>query len=240
MRPTDVQIAAALAHAAECEPREACGVIAGGVYVRLRNVETGFDQFALDMREFHTVAKQHPVEAVVHSHVNCGPAASEADHAACERIGLPFVILSWPGGRVTVIDPKGWRAPLVGRQWVWGALDCFTLVQDAMQQFAGITLPDYPRAWGFWERDEDLIGEAVAGSGFVALPKDTAPQHLDVLGMRFPGVRVAHHLGVYLAPDRVLHQFAGRLSVREQYSGPYQRATVLHLRHERLLARAPA
>lgn len=238
MRPTADQIAAALAHAEECQPRESCGVIAVGEYVRLRNVVTDHDAFALDMREFHAISKRARIDAVVHSHVNGPPIASEADRASCERIGLPFVIVSWPTGKAATIEPCGWRAPLVGRQWAWGSLDCFTLVRDALDAFAGIRLPDYDRDWEFWDRGDDVVGRAVAGSGFVVLPPGSQPRHLDVMGMRFRS-RVVNHLGVFLAPDKLLHQLLGQLSVRDQYSGVWRQATVLHLRHERFVEASP-
>jgi proteasome lid subunit RPN8/RPN11 len=234
-----IHIAAALAHAGECQPRESCGLIAGGNYVRLRNIETGFDAFALDMREFHQAARQRPVEAIVHSHVLCGPMASEADRAACDRIGLPFLIVSWPSGRWTLIEPQQRRAPLVGRRWQWQVHDCFTLVRDALDAYGGIRIPDYDRAWGFWERGEDPVGQAIAGSNFVILAPASQPQHLDVIGMRFRSP-VINHLGIFLAPDRLLHQLMGQLSVRDSYSGFFQKITALHLRHARFLEEAPA
>lgn len=233
--PTALQIAAALAHAEECQPRESCGVIAGGEYVRVRNVVTDHDAFALDMREFHDVGKRAGrIDAVVHSHVRQAPIASDADRASCERIGVPFVIVSWPSGRATTIEPCGWRAPLVGRPWHWGSLDCISLVRDALDAYGGIKLPDYDRDWGFWDRGDDVVGRAVAGSGFVVLPPESQPQHLDVIGMRFRSP-VVNHLGVFLAPDRLLHHLIGQLSVRDPYSGFFRQITALHLRHERFV-----
>jgi hypothetical protein len=55
-----------------------------------------------------------------------------------------------------------------------------------------------------------------------------------VFGMQI-GAPVVNHLGIFLEPDILLHQLEDKLSVREIYGGVYQRATVLHLRHERML-----
>lgn len=233
MTPTSSQIADALEHASIEAPRESCGVIADGRYMPMRNVETGVDRFAFDMREFHQINKRHRIEAAVHSHVNTGLIASEADRASCERTGLPFVILAWPNGAWRVIEPCGWRAPLEGRQWAWGTQDCYTLVQDALEAYAGIKLPDIDREWAFWSEGEDIITPQIANCGFGVLPPGSQPQHLDVFAMRL-GSRVASHLGIFLAPDQMLHHPAGRLSLRENY-GPYAQYTVLHGRHERLM-----
>ena len=80
----------------------------------------------------------------------------------------------------------------------------------------------------------DLIARQFAEAGFQKLDAGTPPQHCDVFGMKTPGMSVVNHLALFLAPDRILHQPAGKLSQRQLYDGVYQRMTVLHLRHERL------
>lgn len=231
MTPTGMQIAAALEHASQCLPREACGVFADDRYLSMRNAAEGEHRFVLDMREFHLVQKMHKIDAIVHSHVGLLPLASEADHVSCARIGLPFVIISHPAGNWTVIEPA--RSPLVGRLWKWPEHDCFALIRDGLYQYGGIVIPDYQRDQVFWKNDDDLVGKAIPGSGFVVLPSGSQPQHLDVLGFRVRS-HVVNHLGLFLAPDSLLHQYEGQLSFREPYS-PLAAAAKLHLRHERFM-----
>jgi proteasome lid subunit RPN8/RPN11 len=244
MKPTDEQIAAMFKHAEEVQPLECCGVIADGEYVRLANQATEHDTFAMDMRGFRDVAKAHKIEAVVHSHVYLPPLASDADLSACEATNLPWVIISWPLGTWGVIEPHGYRAPLVGRQWAWGVHDCFALIRDGFEAYAGIRIPDFERDWMFWRRGENLIVEHYKDAGFVQMPPDTPPQHCDVMGMRV-GAPIINHLGLYLVDPAsgtggvLLHQLMHRLSIREVYGGTYLRATELHLRHENFLERAP-
>jgi proteasome lid subunit RPN8/RPN11 len=240
--PTEEQVAAALAHAAESQPMESCGVIAGGEYVRLRNAADGErDTFAIDMREYHEVEKaQVEVEAIVHSHVYLPPIASEGDRASCERTGKPWLILTWPTADWAVLEPTGWKAPLVGRQWAWGTQDCWSLVRDGFEQYTGILLPDFDSGdWDWWKKGGDLIAEHFKAGGFRQLPSDTAPQHCDVFGMRVHSP-VVNHLGLFLAPDVLLHQVAGQMSQRVVYGGTYLKMTELHLRHERFMEAPPA
>jgi hypothetical protein len=52
--------------------------------------------------------------------------------------------------------------------------------------------------------------------------------------MQIPGSPVINHLALFIEPDLILHQLMGRLSQRQLYDGFFQKATALHLRHERL------
>lgn len=244
-QPTDIQIAAMLDHAEQVQPRECCGVIADGEYRRLDNLATDDDlAFAMDMHGFRDIAKAHKIEAIAHSHVYLPPLASDADLTMCETTNLPWVIVSWPTRQWAVIEPHGYRAPLVGRQWAWGSHDCFGLVRDGFEAYTGIRLPDFERDWLFWRRGQNLIADQYKSAGFVLLPQGTQPQHCDVFGMRIDSP-VVNHLGLYLADKLsltggvLLHQLQGRLSIREVYGGTYQTATELHLRHENFLEAAP-
>lgn len=234
-QPTDDQITGALGHAMESAPLESCGVIAGGEYVPLKNTATAHDTFVMDMRGYVAVAKAARVEAIVHSHVYRQPIASDADRAMCEKTGLPWLIVSWPLATHLVIEPCGWRAPLVGREWAWGSHDCYGLMRDGIHDYAGIEIPDYEREWLWWKNGGDIITSQFESAGFIRLPPDTKPQHCDLFGMKLNSP-VVNHLGLFLEPDVILHQLMGQLSRRDVYGGLYQRATILHLRHERLMA----
>lgn len=238
-QPTSEQLAAALAHAAECDPLESCGVIANERYWPLQNTATAHDAFVMDMRGYIAVAKQHKVAAIVHSHVYRPPIASDGDRAMCEKTNLPWLIVSWPLGTHAVIEPCGYRAPLVGRQWAWGSHDCYGLIRDGFEDHTGILIPDYPREWLWWAEGGNIIADQFVEAGFVRLPPETPFQHCDVVGMKLRSP-VVNHLGLFLAPDIMLHQLMGRMSVREPYGGIYRYATVLHLRHERLMEGPPA
>jgi proteasome lid subunit RPN8/RPN11 len=222
---------AAIAKAAErCDPHEMCGVIVeGGDFIEIPNTATDFDTFVMDRRAYAKVSSAHKIVAIVHSHVYLPAIASEADRAMCEKLGIPWVIFSWPTGNYSIIEPCGWMAPLVGREWGWGTQDCWGLVRDAYKSLAGIDLKDFPRDWLWWKNGENLIPKYYPEAGFRLV--DGPPKHLDFLVMQIQSP-VPNHCAVFLEPDVVLHHLMGRKSVREVYGGFYQRATVLHLRHE--------
>jgi proteasome lid subunit RPN8/RPN11 len=241
-QPSAENVTAALAHAEQSEPMECCGVIADGEYFRVPNQATVHDNFAMDMHRFRDIARKHTIEAVVHSHIYTPAIASDADKSSCELTQLPWLIVSWPMGRWSVIEPSGFRAPLVGRQWAWGSHDCFSLIRDGFESYTGIHLPDFDRDWMFWKQGNDLIRKNYMSAGFVELPQGTPPQHCDIMGMRIHSP-VINHLALFLADSPsggyILHQLQGRLSIREVYGGTYLHATELHLRHQNFMEVPP-
>jgi proteasome lid subunit RPN8/RPN11 len=231
--PSAAQLAAALDHAGTCQPAESCGLIAAGEYRPLDNQSEAPDHFLLAAGDFVRLDKSLGVEAVVHSHVGHPPFPSENDRAGCERLRRPWLIVSWPGRDWHVIEPCGWRPPLVGRCFLWGVHDCFSLIRDGLKFYAGIAIPDFERPWAFWAHGADLIGDNFEAAGFDVLPAGADPQHCDVFGMRFGGT-VANHLALFVGPDQILHHPLGGLSQRALYDGLFQRATIQHFRHRSL------
>lgn len=234
--PDESTIDEAFHHAVSCVPCEACGVIAGGKFMPVKNLIDDCDNaFLMDPVGYAKVSSIFKIEAIVHSHLMAPPAASEQDRAACENLGLPFVIISLATFTHTVIEPTGYRAPLVGRSWGYGTHDCFSLIRDALADYGGINIPDFSRVdWLWWKKGGNIITEQFRDAGFRRLQLGSRPQHLDVFGLQI-GAPVVNHLGIFLEPDVFLHQLQDKLSVREIYGGVYQKATVLHLRHERMI-----
>lgn len=236
--PSAEQLDAAYVWAEMHVPNETCGVFANNVFFPIKNLVDdwrGKVSFLMDPVEYMRVEQLHTIDAIVHSHVNMTSAASDQDRTSCEKLGLPFVIVAVPHRAHSIIHPCGFRAPLVGRSWGYGTHDCYSLVKDALFDYAGITLDEFSREdWEWWKRGYDLIASQFQEAGFTRLPQGTKPQHLDIFGMQVAS-RVVNHLGVFLEPDVLLHQLQERLSVREPYGGTYQRATVLHLRHNSLI-----
>lgn len=223
------------AHAAQDYPREACGLVlvekGRERYYPCRNVAAGTEHFILPAEDYAAAEDAGEVVAVVHSHPDVPAAPTEADRVSCEASGLPWHILSWPADDLRTIEPSGYQAPLVGRSFAHGVLDCYTLIRDWYRLERGVKLPDFERRDDWWAAGDDLYMQHYAEAGFVAVSQDQPEDVGDVILMQLRA-KVANHAAVYLGNGHMLHHLHGRLSSRDVYGGYWQEITRCVLRYK--------
>lgn len=224
------------AHARQAYPQECCGLIVqagdGLAYHPCRNLladtPAGDDRFEIHHIDWAAAEDAGEVLAVVHSHPDAGANPSMADRVMCERTELPWVIIGWPHGVMTLTTPVGFSAPLIGRDFHHGVLDCYTLIRDYYAQTLGLALPDFERADEWWAKGGNLYRDGFAQAGFVEV--NDRPQQHDVLLMQVCA-RVENHGAVCLGDGTIVHHLYGRLSSRDVYGGYWERHTTAVLRH---------
>ena len=226
----------AVEHALAEAPREACGlvVVVKGKerYWPCKNLATEQDFFVLDPEDYVAAEEAGEILAVFHSHPKSTAQASQADLMACEKSGLKWYICN-PGTEMwSEIEPQGYKAPLIGRQWVWGVSDCWTLVRDWYKETLDLDLPDWRRPATMLEFHQAPMFEACfAEAGFVDLGLEK-PEYGDAILMSLDGSPGLNHVGVYVGDQLVLHHLRGRLSSRDLWGGYYQKNTGLIVRHK--------
>lgn len=238
-------IKAIRAHAAEAYPRECCGlvlVVKGRErYLPCTNAAQGTEHFVLPAEEYAAAEEQGEIIAVVHSHPNAPAAPSQADLVSCEASGLQWHIVrvdlvddAPSAGELVTIEPSGYVAPLVGRQFSHGVLDCYQLIVDWYAQERGVTLKQFARADEWWnDGKSDLYTAGFPQAGFVKLPEDAPLKAGDVILMQIRARNgVPNHAGIYLGDGLMLHHLYGRLSSRDLYGGYYLENTRAILRYQ--------
>jgi len=213
---------AALKHAKEQDPKESVGVLivikGKEQYYPCNNLSTYSQQcFILDPEDYVKADALGEITAIVHSHPITPPSPSQADVVSCEQSGLKWHIVNPKTETWGYCEPTGYKPPLIGRQWVWGVTDCWSLVRDYYKEQHNIQLLDYQRPITPQDfLDNPLFEQYAERTGFKELNKDEKLQKGDVLLMSILHPTL-NHVAIFLG-DEILHHLADRLSTREPYN----------------------
>ncbi|MDR5825825.1 C40 family peptidase [Caballeronia sp. LZ043] len=235
-------------HALAEYPRESCGLVVlhDGIerYVPCRNLSAApGEHFVMSPEDYALAEDMGPIAAVVHSHPGATARPSMADKAMAEKSGVNTWVIVSVGvqldGTIAVegwceFGPSGYVAPLIGREWAHGTLDCYSIVRDWYRLERGIDLPDFERADRWWEDGaSSLYMDHFAEAGFVDVGQDADLQPGDVLLMQIRSKNdVPNHAGVYLGGGVMLHHMHGRLSGRTVWGGMWAHALRTVLRYK--------
>lgn len=223
-----------LDHAGTEAPRECCGLIVDGRYVPCRNNSPLPGQFVMHPADYASAEEAGQITYIVHSHHQTSPEPSQADLVMCERSRRPWLIVSHPTGAYRIINPSGYRAPLEGRTFAHGILDCASLVSDYYDQVLGISIEVSEHEPQWWLNKKDYFVENYERCGFVRYPADTPLQIHDVILMQI-GAQVPNHAAIYVGNQRILQHCSGHLSGYCTYGGMWQQHASGIFRHRKLL-----
>lgn len=217
-------------HAKKHFPVESCGLvlIVNGKekFWPCKNVSQYGHNFIMDPEDYATGEDLGEVIAIWHSHCGLPPKPSEADLVSCERSGLEWYIYSTPMNSWYSFKPSGYKAPLIGRQYTYGVLDCYSLARDWYAE-QGIILEDIERKEGWWHRGETMFEDNFRRLGFEETT-ELEPGVGILMQIKSP---IINHSAIYLGDDLILHHAFNRLSSRDVYGGMYKKNTVKLVRY---------
>ena len=223
-------------------PNEACGfVVACGPKSKLVVCENTSPEpqryFRIAPESYAEACESGEVVAVWHSHTEDSNEPSEMDLDECNMSGIPWFITSVHRVEDQFITsepsktlPDGYEVPYLGRPYLFGVFDCWSLAIDFYDREFGIKLPDYERTDFFWKSNIDLIGKNWDNAGFEQVSDGTFEVG-DLLLMSGDS-GLLDHLVIYIGDEQILHHCHNRLSRREGYSLYWQKRTSMHIRHK--------
>ena len=210
---TDLQ-----AHARETFPEECVGYVKDGVYVRLVNRHPEpTKHFRIAVADLYGV---NP-DVIWHSHPATGQVNPHWPSKADLELfyGNPDVrwgVLATDGvevGPMVIFDdinPPG----LLGREYIWGVYDCYSLIRDWYKS-QEIELKNYPRDLQEFQSGKDLYGENFADAGFVEVGLNDL-QVGDVLMMSIMSNKI-NHAALYLGGNEIIHHQINRFSCSDRF-----------------------
>lgn len=220
-------------HAESEKPTEACGLIVvfkgRHKYIRCTNLSTVPDTFIISPEDYANAEDFGTVICVVHSHPFSNSKPSQADLVSLEKDSIPWVIYSCISKDFSTTYPSGYTAPLYGRQFSFGVLDCLTMIRDVYKEDLGILLKDDPiRAPKWWLSGQNLYVDRIEEWGFEVV-EDYKPYDILLMQVSAP---VPDHAAVLLPDNTIAHHFEGRLSSKDVYGGWYRKVTTHICRHK--------
>lgn len=244
-------------HALRAWPEESCGFVADGVYLPLTNHaadpathiadsdDCACRLCAFAIADADYLAVQDRLQLIVHSHPDATGYPSKSDMAHQEVSGVAWVIIPISRDKIGPLTVWGGDCPiepLVGREFIHGVTDCYSLIRDVFalgrEKLAEqgvvwphdpIQLPLYPRKDAWWTESEDnFYEEKPAEIGFIEIDRSEARAG-DVFLMSIRSPRL-NHGGVLLGDNLILHHLPQRLSRREP-AGIWSRAAEKWIRY---------
>lgn len=188
-------------------PKEAVWLITPGECRLVDNCHEDPQNFFSVSKRDIGVAMSKGLLAIVHSHPNGVSAPSEADMESQISTNVPWGVLSTDG--VTAGDLAWWGAPdqappLIGRPFRHGITDCYALIKDFYHIELGITLPEFPRSWEWWNEGGAGFTSGFPAAGFTVIDESEAlPGDVWLAQIRS---EVPNHGGVLLEGELILHQ----------------------------------
>lgn len=215
----------AMLHAQQQSPEESCGIIVNNKYIPKQNIhEDPVNHFRIVPTAYAIQMRDKTLQGIVHSHPvkNSRPSCDDLQKQISSAV--PWLITFgnnhvWFGDQVPIPE-------LMGRKFVYGVTDCFTLVRDWYRINKDFTIKFIPTEYEWWYTEKNYYMENFAENGFSIV--DDEYQIGDVL---IGSIKSVHpcHAALYIGNNTIIHHLPNRVSVKESL-GYWRNSLNIHLR----------
>ena len=205
----------AINHAKYEFPKESCGAIISGKYIKFENkAEDPFNNFIIDDDNFYIEYQKGNIECLVHSH-NDSNEASLLDQQQQRELDIPSLIINLRNRSLMdcIIFGCDEHAPLLDRPFFWGIFDCVSLVSDYILDEFDFKIEFPVHEFGFWGKGEHPFEDYLDGEHpFKEMEIKDIRKH-DILLYNIDGCRYINHIAVVISDNgEVLHHILNNKS----------------------------
>lgn len=202
----------AMDHAMHDFPNESVGAVIGNTYFPMKNVHLKpQDSFEVNPVELVALIQaKGPLQAIMHSHPlgQPGPSHHDMERQFASRVPYGIIVM----GHSNVVDVVFFGdtvkiAPEIGRPFIHGVYDCYSLGRDYYRLHYNKVLPNFAREDHWWNNRSEaenlfLINFEKAGFyeiGFLDM------QPGDAMLCKLTTASTVNHCGVYIGDGLVRH-----------------------------------
>lgn len=193
-------------------PNEGVWLVTPDEVLELENIsDDPRNEFKVDALGMANVRRHIKRFGLVHSHPDAYEVPSSHDMRQQLVGGEPWAILSTDGVNCSPLVKfgDGYTPPLWERYFIHGVADCYSFLRSWYAQY-GITLPEFPRDWQWWDKSQTLYVDGFAKAGFERV--HDAPRKGDMLMFAFAG-GTPSHAAVYEGDELISHHVGSRLPI---------------------------
>lgn len=227
-------------------PKEACGFLLKcddqiEVFQSRNDARYPKTEFLINPDEYLRALELGEIVAVWHSHTDGNIHPTEADLAGCEASGLTWFLFNvdkenhdFKFYNLINFSPKGYEAPYVGRPYIFGSFDCWTICRDFYKREFQIELPDYPRIQNFWESDKTSFFDNHFHEADLIDVSDRELVYGDIIYFQTDLTGNTNHAAIYVGDEKILHHREGCLSRHDRFiqGGYWKKHATKQLRHK--------
>ncbi len=184
----------------------------------------------MDPLDYFLASRQGQIEYLFHSQPSLIP--SDLDVLNAKNHNIKSLLYSTEKDEFTFINPNQKLSlnRYIGRPFILGIEDCFTLVRDYYKNELDIEIFNYNRNEEILKEDDNLIERNIEKENFKKV--SFAEKH-DILVFKYQG-RFPHHMGIYIENDLFLQSWRGRMSNVELLTREYRNRISFIMRHKNL------